>query len=185
EYAARGLPVVIVNPSNPIGAWEVRPTPTGQMVLDYLLRRMVATLDTGLNLIDVVDVARGHLLAPRSGPAAQKYILGGDHHSLTQIRRLLERITGIRAPRVRVPHALIYLVAMVNEGMARATRRPPRVPLVGVRMARKHMYFSADKAVRELGLPQTPVEHALRDAVEWFVAYGSAPAPPAYRGRVA
>jgi dihydroflavonol-4-reductase len=185
EYAARGLPVVIVNPTNPIGPWEVRPTPTGQMVLDYLLRRMVATLDTGLNLIDVADVARGHLLAAQRGRVGEKYILGCQNHSLTEIFHMLERITAIRAPSVRVPHALIYLVALVGEGVARATGRPPRVPLTGVRMARKHMYFSAEKAVRELGLPQTPVDQALRAAVDWFAAYGYAPPPPAYRARVA
>ena len=185
EYAARGLPVVIVNPTNPIGAWEVRPTPTGQMVLDYLLRRMVATLDTGLNLIHVSDVARGHLLAAQRGRVGEKYILGCENHSLTDIFRMLERITGIPAPRVRVPHAFIYCVAVISEGMARATGRPPRVPLTGVRMARKHMYFSADKAVRELGLPQTSVEQALRDAVDWFVTHDYAPSPPAYRDRVA
>ena len=185
EYAARGLPVVIVNPSNPIGPWEVRPTPTGQMILDYLLGRMVATLDTGLNLIHVADVARGHLLAAQRGRVGEKYILGCQNRSLTEIFQMLESITGIRAPRVRVPHALIYLVALVNEGVARATGRPPRVPLTGVRMARKHMYFSAEKAVRELGLPQTPVEQALLEAVDWFTAHGCVPPPPAYRARVA
>ena len=179
EYAARGLPVVIVNPTNPIGAWEVRPTPTGQLVLDYLLRRMVATLDTGLNLIHVADVARGHVLAAQRGRVGDKYILGCRNCSLTDIFGMLESITGIRAPRVRVPHALIYLVALANEGVARATGRPPRVPLTGVRMARKHMYFSAEKAVRELGLPQTPVEQALHEAIEWFVVHGGAPPPPA------
>src|SRR5207245_6455396 len=143
EYVARGLPVVIVNPSNPIGPWEVRPTPPGQMILDYLLGRMFATLDTGLNLIHVADVARGHLLAAHRGRAGEKYILGCENHSLSDIFRMLERITGIRAPRVRMPHALIFLVALANEGLARATGRPPRVPLVGVRMARKRMYFSA------------------------------------------
>jgi dihydroflavonol-4-reductase len=185
EYARRGLPIVIVNPSNPIGPWEVRPTPTGQMILDYLLGRMVATLDTGLNLIHVADVAKGHLLAAQRGRVGEKYILGCRNHSLTEIFQMLERMTGIRAPRVRVPHALIYLVALVNEAVARATGRPPRVPLAGVRMARKHMYFSAEKAVRELGLPQTPVEQALREAVDWFTAHGYAPPPPAARARVA
>ena len=185
EFAARGLPVVIVNPSNPIGPWEVRPTPTGQMVLDYLLRRMVATLDTGLNLIDVADVARGHLLAAQRGRVGEKYILGCQNRSLTEMFHMLERITGIRAPSVRVPHVLIYLVALVSEGVARTTGRPPRVPLTGVRMARKRMYFSAEKAVRELGLPQSPVERALHKAVDWFTAYGYAPPPPAYRARVA
>jgi dihydroflavonol-4-reductase len=185
EYAPRGLPVVIVNPSAPFGPWDVKPTPTGQMVLDYLLGRMFATLDTGLNLVHVADVARGHLLAARLGRPGEKYILGGENRSLTEIFRMLERITGIRAPRLRAPHALLYLVALANEGVARATGRPPRVPLAGVCMARKHMYFRADKAVRELGLFQTAVEHALRDAVDWFVAHGYAPRPPAYRPHAA
>jgi dihydroflavonol-4-reductase len=181
EYAARGLGVVIVNPTNPIGPWEVKPTPTGQMILDYLLRRMFGTMDTGLNLIHVADVARGHLLAARRGRAGEKYILGCENHALADIFRMLERITGIRAPRLRVPYALIFCVAVVNDRLARRTGRPPRVPLTGVRMARKRMYFSADKAVQELGLPQTPVERALRDAVDWFVANGYAPLPPALR----
>ena len=185
EYAARGLPVVIVNPSNPIGPWEVRPTPTGRLILDYLQGRMFATLDTGLNLIHVADVARGHLLAARLGRVGEKYILGAENLSLTEIFRRLERITSIRAPRLRAPYALIFLVALANEGLARVTGRPPRVPLTGVRMARKHMYFSADKAVRELGLFQTPVEQALRDAVDWFVDHGGAPPPPAYTVRAA
>jgi dihydroflavonol-4-reductase len=146
---------------------------------------MVATLDTGLNLIHVADVARGHLLAAQRGRIGEKYILGCENHSLSGIFHMLERITGIRAPRLRVPHAVIYLVALVNEGVARATGRPPRVPLTGVRMARKHMYFSAEKAVRELGLPQTPVEQALREAVGWFTAHSYAPPPPAYRDRAA
>jgi dihydroflavonol-4-reductase len=184
EYADRGLPIVIVNPSNPIGPWEVRPTPTGQMILDYLRGRMVATLDTGLNLVHVADVARGHLLAAQRGHVGEKYILGCQNRSLTEIFHMLESMTGIRAPRVRVPHALIYVVALVNEGVARGTGRPPRVPLTGVRMARKRMYFSAEKAVRELGLPQTPVEQALREAVDWFVAQGYASPPPVYRARV-
>jgi dihydroflavonol-4-reductase len=179
-YAARGLGVVIVNPTNPIGPWEVKPTPTGRMVMDYLLGRMFGTVDTGLNLVHVADVARGHLLAAHRGRVGEKYILGCENHSLAEIFRLLENITGIRAPRVRLPHALVLLVAMGNEGLARATGRPPRVPLAGVRMARKRMYFTPDKAVRELGLPQTPVEQALRDAVEWFVAHRYAPPPPAW-----
>ncbi|PYN78431.1 MAG: NAD-dependent dehydratase [Candidatus Rokuibacteriota bacterium] len=185
EYAARGLPVVIVNPSAPFGPWDVKPTPTGQMVLDYLRGRMFATLDTGLNLVHVADVAHGHLLAASSGRVGEKYILGGENHSLTEIFRMLARITGIRAPRVRMPHALIYLIALASEGLARATGHSPRVPLIGVRMARKHMYVSADKAVRELGLLQTPVEQALRDAVDWFIGHGYAPSPPAYRPHAA
>jgi len=179
EYAAQGLPVVIVNPSNPIGPWEVRPTPTGQMIVDFLKGRMFATLDTGLNLVHVADVARGHILAAQKGRVGEKYILGNRNCSLTELFGLLATLTGLAAPRFRVPYRLIWLVALANEGWARMTRRPPRVPLTGVRMARKRMYFSAEKAVRELGLPQTPVDQALRDAVEWFVANGYAPRPPA------
>jgi len=185
EYAARGVPVVIVNPSNPIGPWEVKPTPTGQVILDYLRGRMIGTLDTGLNLVHVTDVARGHLLAAWLGRTGEKYILGAENHSLTDIFQMLERITGIRAPRFRVPHELAYVAAVISEGLARVTGHPPRVPLAGVRMARKRMYFSAEKAVRELGLPQTPVEQALRDAVDWFVDHGYAPPPPAYRRHAA
>lgn len=181
DYAARGLPVVIVNPSNPIGPWEVKPTPTGQMVVDFLRGRMFGTLDTGLNLVHVADVARGHIRAAQAGRVGEKYILGNRNCSLAEIFASLARITGLPAPRMRVPYALIWLVALANEGAARLTRRPPRVPLTGVRMARKHMYFSAEKAVRELGLPQTPVEQALEDAVDWFVAHDYAPPPPAYR----
>jgi len=179
EYAAEGLPVVIVNPSNPIGPWEVRPTPTGQMIVDFLKGRMFATLDTGLNLVHVADVARGHILAAQKGRVGEKYILGNRNCSLTELFGLLATLTGLAAPRFRVPYRLIWLVALANEGWARMTRRPPRVPLTGVRMARKRMYFSAEKAIRELGLPQTPVDQALRDAVEWFVANGYAPRPPA------
>jgi dihydroflavonol-4-reductase len=185
EFATRGLPVVIVNPSNPIGPWEVKPTPTGQLVLDYLRRRMFATLDTGLNLIHVADVARGHLLAARLGRIGERYVLGAENLTLSEIFRMLEAITGIRAPRLRMPYGAVYLAALANEGLARVTGRAPRVPLTGVRMARHHMFVSADKAVRELGLFQTPVEQALRDAVDWFVDHGYAAPPPAHARRVA
>jgi dihydroflavonol-4-reductase len=185
DYVARGLPVVIVNPSNPIGPWDVRPTPTGQMIVDFLKGRMFGTLDTGLNLVHAADVARGHILAAQKGCVGEKYILGNRNCSLTELFALLARITGLAAPRFRMPYRLIWLLAIVNEGCARVTRRAPRVPLTGVRMARKPMYFSAEKAVRELGLPQTPVEQAFEDAVEWFVTNGDAPWPPVWHRNVA
>jgi len=122
-------------------------------------------------------VARGHILAGERGRVGEKYILGHRNLSLLEIFRLLAGITGIRAPRFRVPYAMAWLAAAGMESVARWTRRPPRVPLTAVRMARKRMYFSAVKAVRELGLPQTPVEEALRDAVRWFVARGYATLP--------
>ena len=181
EFAAKGLPVVIVNPSAPIGGWDVKPTPTGQMIVDFLRGRMFATLDTGLNLVHVADVARGHILAAEKGRVGEKYILGNHNCSLAEIFSLLARITGHPAPRVRVPYPVAWLGALVLEGMARLTGSPPRVSLTAVRMAKKRMYFSSEKAARELGLPQTPPEQALRDAVDWFVAHGYAPAPPKAR----
>lgn len=178
EFAARGLPVVIVNPSAPVGPWDVKPTPTGQMIVDFLSGRMFATLDTGLNLVHVGDVARGHILAAEKGRVGEKYILGHQNCSLAEIFDLLAGVTGLPAPRMRVPYPMAWLGALVMEGVARLTGTRPRASLTAVRMARKPMYFSAEKAVRDLGLPQTPVEQALRDAVEWFVAHGYAPEPP-------
>ena len=177
ELAARGVPVVIVNPSAPIGPWDVKPTPTGQMIVDFLRGRMVGSLDTGLNVVHVRDVARGHILAGERGRIGERYVLGSQNLSLLEIWAALARITGISAPRLRVPYALAWLTAAAMEGVATLTRRPPPVPLTAVRMARKRMYFSAAKAVAELGLPQTPVEQALADSVGWFVARGYAPRP--------
>lgn len=181
EYAGRGLPVVIVNPSNPFGRWDVKPTPTGQMVVDFLRGRMFGFLDTGLNLVHVDDVAEGHVLAARKGRVGERYILGNRNCTLAEMFELLAGITGLPAPRHRVPYALVWMIASASERWSGFTGRPPRVPLTGVRMARKHMYFDSGKAVRELGLPQTPVEEALRDAVEWFVTHGYAPPPPSMR----
>lgn len=185
EYAAKRLPIVIVNPTNPFGPWDVKPTPTGQMVVDFLKGRMFGTLDTGLNLVHVADVARGHILAAQKGRIGGKYLLGYRNCPLSEIFEMLARITGLPAPRWQVPYSLIWVGALAMEGVARLTRTPPRVSLTAVRMAKKHMYFTAEKAMRELGFPQTPVEQALRDAVEWFVAHGYAPPPPSYRRTVA
>jgi len=181
ELAARGAPIVIVNPSAPIGPWDVKPTPTGQMVVDFLKGKMVGSLDTGLNIVHVRDVARGHILAAERGRVGQKYVLGHCNMSLVEIFRMLAGLTGLRAPRFRVPYGVAWMAAFCMEGAARVTGGTPQVPLNAVRMARKRMYFSAEKAVRELGLPQTPAEAALRDAVAWFVERGYAPRPVGLR----
>ena len=173
-FALKGLPLVIVNPSAPIGPWDVKPTPTGQMIVDFLRGKMFATVDTGLNLVHVRDVARGHLLAAERGRVGEKYILGNTNLTLAEIGALLAGITGGRAPRVRIPYAVAWLAAGCMEAAARVTGAPPRVSLTAVRMSRKHMYFTAAKAVRELGLPQTDVREALRDATDWFVEHGYA-----------
>ncbi len=174
RLARAGLPVVIVNPSAPVGAYDVKPTPTGQMMVDFLRGRMRGVLRTGLNLVAASDVAAGHLLAAERGKAGERYILGHANLMLEEIFTLLARLTGIPAPRLRVPYGVAYVAGVAAEVLSRLTGRPPRIPLTGVRMARKVMFFDAGKAVRELGLPQTPVEGALREAVDWFTAHGYA-----------
>jgi dihydroflavonol-4-reductase len=169
-----GLPVVIVNPTAPVGAYDVKPTPTGQMIVDFLQGQMRGVLRTGLNLVAASDVAAGHLLAAERGKVGHRYILGHANLMLQEIFALLARLTGIPAPRLRVPYLVAVAAAAASEGLSRLTGRPPRIPLTGVRMARKVMFFDAGKAVRELGLPQTPVEGALREAVDWFTAHGYA-----------
>jgi dihydroflavonol-4-reductase len=167
--------VVIVNPSAPIGPWDVKPTPTGQMIVDFMGGKMFASLDTGLNLVHVRDVAQGHLRAARRGRIGERYILGHANLSLREIWALLATLTGRRPPRLTIPYGVAWVGAACLEGAARMTGRVPPVPLTAVRMARKRMYFSPAKAVRELGLPQTEVAQALRDAVEWFRAHGERP----------
>jgi len=175
-WAARGLPVVIVNPSTPVGELDIRPTPTGQMIVDFLNRRLPAYVDTGLNLVDVRDVARGHLLAAEKGRAGEKYILGSRNLTLKEIFDALARVTGLPSPRVRLPHAIPLAAAAAATFVANLTGRPPRVSLESVRMSRHRMFFDASKAVRELGFPQSPVEEALARAVSYFREKGYAAA---------
>lgn len=172
ERARAGAPVVIVNPSAPVGPWDVKPTPTGQMIVDFLRGKMFAALDTGLNVVHVRDVARGHLAAAERGRVGERYILGHANLSLLEIFRLLGDLAGLRPPRLCIPYAVAWLAAAGLEGAARLTRRRPQVSLTAVRMARKRMFFSPAKAVRELGLPQTDVREALGAAVEWFCEHG-------------
>ncbi len=177
EYARRGLAVVIVNPSTPVGPGDLKPTPTGQMIVDFLHGRMWAYLPTGLNLVDVENVAAGHLLAALRGRSGERYILGGRNHTLREIFALLGRIAGIRPPRLRVSAGLILPLAHLSEWIAdHWTGRPPLIAVDAVRMAQKVMWFDSTKAVRELGLIQSPVEDALARAVCWFRANGYAPA---------
>ena len=164
-----GLPVVVVNPAAPIGPWDVKPTPTGGIVLDFLRRKLPVYIGTGMNVIDVEDVAMGHVLAMERGVPGQRYILGHRNMTLLEVLLTLEAITGVRAPRVRIPINLIILLGIIDyliEG--KLLKRKPRIPLEGMRVAKKPMYVSSAKAVRELGLPQSPVEEALEKAVRWF-----------------
>ena len=168
KFVAKGLPLVIVNPSTPVGPLDIKPTPTGKIIVDFLNRKMPAYLDTGLNIIAVEDCARGHILAEHKGQVGEKYILGNTNLTLRDIFGLLEEITGLSAPRVRLPYTPILLAAYVNEWIARITGKAPLIPLAGVQMAAKFMYFDSSRAVRELGLPQSSLKNALQRAVDWF-----------------
>ena len=164
-----GLPVVIVNPSAPVGASDIKPTPTGQVIVDFMKGRMPAYIETGMNLIDVDDVAAGHLAAMEKGRTGERYILGNRNLMLREVFALLSRLTGVPAPRVKLPRLAILPLAYANQWLADyVTHRPPRIPLEGVKMARYVMHYDCSKAIRELGLPQTPVEVALEKAVRWF-----------------
>lgn len=176
ESARKGMPVIIVNPSAPIGPRDVKPTPTGQLIVDFLNRKMPAYLDTGLNWVHVRDVAVGHILAAACGNVGQRYILGHTEGNWTmkQTFAVLEEITGVPAPKMQIPYGVAWLAACADELKSKITRRPPRAPLAGVRMAGHKMWFNPARAVRELGLPQTPPKQALADAVEWFRANGYA-----------
>src|SRR5579859_2720336 len=174
QLARKGLPVIIVNPSAPIGPHDVKPTPTGRIIVDFLNRKLPAYLDTGLNWIHVQDVAVGHVLAAEKGRLGERYILGHAQGNWTMRQTLgaLEEITGIPAPKTRIPYSVALAMAYVNETIASVSGVPPRAPLAGVRMAKDKMWFNPAKAIRELGLPQTPPQEAFADAVAWFRANG-------------
>jgi dihydroflavonol-4-reductase len=174
QLARKGLPIVIVNPSAPVGPRDVKPTPTGQVIVDFLNRKMPAYLDTGLNWVHVRDVAVGHILAADVGRIGERYILGNAQGNWTmqEAFRALEEITRIPSPRKRIPYGLAYAAACANELFSAVTGIAPRAPLAGVKMARYKMFFNPHKAIQELGLPQTPPRDALVDAVEWFRANG-------------
>jgi len=165
----RGLPVIIVNPSTPLGPRDIKPTPTGRIIVDAASGRMPAYVDTGLNLVHVDDVAIGHLLALERGKVGDRYILGACNLTLKEIFCAVGRLTGQNLPKICLPHSLVFPIACVSEAWARlASRREPRVPLTGVRLARKRMFFSIEKAKHYLGFNPRPVEEALRDAIDWF-----------------
>ena len=162
-------PVVIVNPSAPIGPRDIKPTPTGELVIEAATGRMPGYVDTGLNLVHVDDVAAGHVLAFEKGVVGERYVLGGENLSLREILEKIAAITGRRAPRLKLPHNLILGLAHCVEGATRLFGdREPFLTVDSVRMAKKHMYFSSAKAERELGYTHRPADEALRDAIEWF-----------------
>lgn len=172
RFAREGLDVVIVNPSTPIGPGDYKPTPTGKIIVDFMNGRMPAYVNTGLNFVDVRDVAEGHLLAYEKGRTGEKYILGCCNMSLKEFLDKLSEVCGIPTPKYRIPLPIVKTAALICEAMSRFTGIPPAVPLEGVRMSEHFMYFDVSKAVRELGLPQSPIDVAIKDAVHWYIEHG-------------
>lgn len=177
EQARLGSPVIIVNPSAPIGPRDAKPTPTGKVILDFIEGRMPAYLDTGLNWVHVRDVALGHMHAASKGRLGERYILGNaeGNWSMRQALETIAELSGRAGPRYRVPYGIAFAAALFDEGISAITGKPPRAPLAGVRMARYKMFFDPSKAIRELGLPQSPVRTAFADAIDWFEAKGYLP----------
>ena len=173
SFVAKGLQIVVTNPSTPVGEQDIKPTPTGQIIVDFLNRKMPAYVDTGLNLVDVRDVAIGTILAGERGKIGERYILGNRNLTLDEMFGMLAAITGIPAPKVKMPYFAAYLaVGIENLVVDKLLHRAPAHPFEGVKMAKHRMFFDASKAVQELGLPQSPVEEALARAVHWFRTNG-------------
>jgi len=171
-FGRRGLPVVVVNPSFPVGPYDVKPTPTGQVVVDFLNGRLPAYVETGMNVVAVEDVALGHVLAAERGRPGELYILGGENLAMREFLGLLAEVSGRSAPRARLPAALLLPLGYLNAAWSAATGTVPRLTPDTARMARHRMFYDPGKAVRELGLPQTPAREALRRAVAWFKENG-------------
>lgn len=169
EYARKGLRVIIVNPSTPIGAYDIKPTPTGRLILDFLNGRLPAYMDTGLNFVNARDVAEGHWLAAGKGKSGERYILGNVNLTMREFLGVLSEVTGFPNPSVRIPYPLGYCLGAVDTFVSRVIGREPRVPLEAVKMARHLMFFDSSRAVRELGFRPTPVRDAVREAVDWFL----------------
>ncbi|XFA73158.1 NAD-dependent epimerase/dehydratase family protein [Thermosynechococcaceae cyanobacterium Okahandja] len=172
KAVAAGQDIVIVNPSTPIGAWDAKPTPTGDMILRFLRRQMPFYVETGLNLIHVRDVAIGHVLALERGKRGDRYILGHQNLTLGEILQRLANLTGLPPPLGAIPVWLPLAVAWFDEVILGALGKTPSIPVDGVRMAQQRMFYDATKAVQELGLPQTPIDQALAEAVAWYREHG-------------
>jgi dihydroflavonol-4-reductase len=172
DAAKSGSPVILVNPTAPVGPGDWKPTPTGRIILDFLKGKMPAYVDTGLNVAPVEDVAAGHLLAAEKGRVGERYILGGRNMTLKQILDALAAIAGRSAPRIRLPHAVALMAGYADEMFSRVMGREPQIPVEGVKMSRHKMFVESDKAQRELGYHPTKVEAALERAVRWYEEHG-------------
>lgn len=172
QAVKKGQDIVIVNPSTPIGPYDIKPTPTGDIILRFLRHQMPAYVNTGLNIIDVRDVARGHLLALEKGKTGERYILGNKNLSLKALLEELSAITGLKAPQQTLPLWLPLTVAWVEEYLLFPLGKKPSIPIDGVKMSKQPMYYDTSKAINELGLTSSPIKNALEDAIDWFTNHG-------------
>jgi dihydroflavonol-4-reductase len=172
EIFREGPPIVVVNPTTPIGPYDVKPTPTGRIVVDFINGKMPGYVDTGLNIVDVEDVAMGHVLAMEKGRPGERYVLGNQNLTLREIFLILERLTGVKAPRLNIPMWSALAAAHADEFICGILHRKPGIPVAAVKAASKRRYFNCSKAIRELGMPQTPVEEAFEKAIRWFKENG-------------
>ena len=168
KMVAQGLPAVIVNPSTPIGPRDVKPTPTGRLIFEAAAGRVPAFVDTGLNMVHVDDVAEGHIAALERGRLGERYILGGQNASLSEILGVVAEQTGRPPPRIKIPRAAVYPIAYAAEAIANRTGREPFITVDGLRMSKKRMFFTAAKAERELGYRARPYAEGIKDAIAWF-----------------
>ena len=176
EMGKSGAPVVVVNPAAPIGPYDIKPTPTGKMVVDFLNGRIPSYIDTGLNIVHVEDVAMGHWLAALKGKPGERYILGGENLTLKQVLDLLAEVTGLPGPKFKTPYAIAYAFATVDTALATMRGTTPLAPLDAVKMAKHYMWFSSEKAKRELGYAPRSAKSALKDSADWYKANGYAKA---------
>jgi dihydroflavonol-4-reductase len=175
--ARTGQDVVIVNPTTPLGPWDRKPTPTGDIVVRFLRRTMPAMVETGLNFVDVRSVARGHIQAYEKGRSGERYILGGENLAMRELLAKLGALTGLAAPRLWIPYWIPLPIAWLDEGIGARLGRRPSIPIDGVRMSRESMYYDASKARSQLGFAPGPLDDALTAAIDWYVTNGYAPAP--------
>ena len=168
KMAQKGLPVVIVNPAGVIGVRDIRPTPSGRIILDVLTKRTPGYMDGGLNLVDVEDVARGHILAAKKGRIGEKYILGNANMSILEFYKLVSDVAGMQPPKMKFPYPAVLVTSFLYQLIASVTKRPPPVTPAAARTSRMYMYFDSSKAVKELGFPQTPIRTTVEKAINWF-----------------
>jgi dihydroflavonol-4-reductase len=170
SYVNRGLPVIVVNPSTPIGPWDRKPTPTGKIIVDFLKGKIPAYVNTGLNFIHVKDVAIGHINAASKGRIGERYILGNRNLTMLEFLKILSTLSGKKAPKIRIPYEIAWVTGLFSTGYANwISKKYPAVPLEAVKMSKRYMFFDSSKAIKELDLPQTTVESAAAEALEWFL----------------